>query len=146
MDKIKFSERLELQELKELIDNIYIYPNRAIIETLLKFKQILKNHINKDVSFSEDQIKYYSNIIDNPELLHKDEDDEKEKKEEEKTYEFTFLDDDDDEYKLRRFIPEVTVNEAEKKLINKDYPDYPCINSILVNKNFMLLANKLSFY
>ena len=161
MDKISFVERIELNELKELVNNMYICPNRAIIEILLNYKKTLKTQIKKE-DFSLKQKEYYCNIIENPELLIKDDDDETK----DNTFQFGFLNDEEDDnnedlgYYLKYFNDDDNDEDSQltkfetpkfkkddvKKLLNLDFPDYPCIEKHLVNKNFSLLANKLAYY
>lgn len=142
MNKLTFSDRLQLEDIKDLVENIIIYPNRFIIEELLKFKDVFKKIINKK-DISDLHKKYYCNIIDNPELLNEDstptiKDNLPE-----------FIDNEDiDNNIFSKLItlPQPSLTENDKKLINMDYPNYPCINKALINKNFYMLANKIAYY
>ena len=141
MDKLTFTERLQLEDIKELVENIILHPNRFMIEELLKFKKIYKNNINsKDISSKQKQ--YYYNIIENPELLNNDE--------EENTSDIPeFIESKEENTFMPELITvpfETKLSESDKKLINMDYPTYPCINKQLINNNFYLLANKLAYY
>ena len=141
MDKVTFAEKLELEDIKELVENIILHPNRFMIEELLKFKEIYKENINRK-EISKKQKKYYCNIIDNPELLNEDEQD--------KISIQSDIPNFIDEPILSGLVTfntqENTLSEMDKRLLSSDYPNYPCIDVSNVNNNFKLLANKIAYY
>lgn len=149
MDKITFRDRLELDDIKELIDNITAHPNQTIIQELLKFKQFFKNNIQKK-DISKSQKKYYCNIIDNPELLNDDKTTTTEDNislpdfynhEFNLSNQVSFND-------ISNFIipePESTISDSDKQLLSLDFPEYPSIKEN-VYTNFKLLSKKIIYY
>ena len=140
MDKfstLSIREHLELDNIKELIDNIINKPNRVIINEILKLSKCMKDNID-NLDISKLQKKYYKNVIVNPEILEEEKEEEKEEKEEEK--------EDDTVFSFVNFPPKRVFNFEDPKLIKKDFPKYKILNTIRYNSYFRKVSGKILFY
>jgi len=132
--RVSIREHLELDNIKELIDNIISHPNRVIINEILKLSKCIKTNIDK-LDISELQKEYYKKIIINPEILEEDTKKEDKIKVDEDTS-FSFF-----------TIPDrKPVNYEDPKLIKKEFPKYISLNTKKYNTNFRKLSGKILFY
>lgn len=150
MNKVKLTEQILLEEIKELVDNTILYPNRIILDLLLKLPSIFKEKIN-EMDIPLETKKYYHRIIDNPDLLNEDNDsksnksiksDKKVKEENKRVTTFNITD--FINFTKTQNKPKIKYN--DEKLYNKEFPKYSSLNTTLFNYNFKKLESKIMFY
>lgn len=144
MDKlssISIREHLELDNIKELIDNIVSHPNRVIINEILKLGKNLQLNIEK-LDISRKQKDYYKNIIENSDLLEelqpKDDNDDEEEDDKE--------DNQDQVFSYVTFPAKKTIKFEDPNLVSKTFPRYKILNTEKYNSNLRKLTGKILFY
>lgn len=151
MNKIKLTEQILLEDIKELIDNIISNPNHTILKLLLDLPQTLKDKINQ-IDIPDNTKKYYHRIIDNPELLNEENEENQSKKsiKSDKSQKI-IVKSKDNSFDILKFInshksEKPKINYKDEKIYNKVFPEYSSLNVKLLNSNFNNLSKKIMYY
>ena len=164
LNKISINNHIELENIKELLDNITLNSNHVIINEIIKLIPSLKQNIyNLDIS--QKQKEYYINIIDNSNDININTfnniyDNISSVDNNESNDEFNYIYDNnesDNEFNNLIFNNKVQENNSllnksiesklsDPKLIKKIFPEYKLLNTKKYNSHFLKLTNKILFY